>query len=74
MNATHYFHKITMPGSRCKFSAWFKGDPMGPTSSLATLVDAERIDSAGRSYPATAKQRETLIKGGWSARQSGTFQ
>lgn len=37
---THYFHKITMPGSACKFSAWFKGDPMGSTGSLATRHQA----------------------------------
>lgn len=72
-NATHYFHKITIPDSRCKFSAWFNGDPMGTTSSLAVLVDAERIDARGRSYPVTERQREILQTGPWSARQSGTF-
>lgn len=72
-NATHCFHKITLSGSACKFSAWFKGDPTGPAGSLAVLVDAERIDAAGRSYPVTERQREVLTSGPWSARQSGTF-
>lgn len=73
MTATHYFHNITMAGSSCKFSAWFKGDPMGATGSLAVLVDAERIDARGRSLPVTDVQRAVLTSGAWSARQSGTF-
>lgn len=73
MNATHYFHKITMYGSECKFSAWFKGDPRGVAGSLAVLVDAVRIDKRGREYPVTKRQRDVLVYGPWSAGQAGTF-
>lgn len=51
MTATHFFHKITIPGRTSRYSAWFKGDPHA--SRLAVLVDAERIDARGRSYPVT---------------------
>jgi len=70
--ATHYFYQITMPDSVCKFSAWFAGDPLA-VGSMAVLVDAERIDSRGRSYRPTPGQIRTLERGGWSARQWGTF-
>ena len=71
--ATHYFHLIKIHGSACKFSAWFKGDPLGALGSLATLVDCERIDAKGRSYPCTSRQKDVLRIGPWTARQSGTF-
>jgi hypothetical protein len=71
--ATHYAHKIKIPGYASKFSAWFSGDPFGSTSSLAVLIDAERIDSRGRSYPASPAVRAILTRGGWSAGQVGTF-
>lgn len=73
MKATHYFHKITLPGRASKYSAWFNGDPMGNTSSLACLVDAERIDRLGRAFSCTQNELDALARGPWSARQSGTF-
>lgn len=45
-------HKMTVPGSPCRFSAWFTPD--------GVLIDAERIDSAGRGYPAGVLQRRAL--------------
>jgi hypothetical protein len=45
-------HKMTVQGSPCLFSAWFT--PEG------VLVDAERIDRAGRGYPAGILQRRAL--------------
>ena len=45
-------HKVYISGSQCKFSAWY--DENGK------LVDAERIDARGVSYPATTKQRAEL--------------
>jgi hypothetical protein len=71
MNATHYFHKITIPGRASKFSAYFHGDPM--RDSLACLVDAERIDRLGRGYPVTEREYEILARGVWSAGQAGTY-
>lgn len=71
--ATHYFHKITLPGRSSKYSAWFNGDPMGDMSSLACLIDCDRIDRLGRSFPCTPSEVTALERGPWSARQSGTF-
>lgn len=74
MFATHVFHKITLDGRRSKYSAWFFGDPTDRAPSLSRLIDAERIDSAGRSYPVTAAERAQLERGPWTARQVQTFQ
>jgi len=74
MTATHFAHKIRIPGHKSKFSAWFKGDPFGPSASLVALVDAVRIDSKGRSYPISDNVRAILVRGGWSAGYVGTFQ
>tara|TARA_A100001515_G_scaffold6504_1_gene5472 strand:- start:8 stop:235 length:228 start_codon:yes stop_codon:yes gene_type:complete len=71
-SATHYFHKITIPGRRSRYSAWWAGNPLD-TKSAAVLVDAERIDSAGRAYPITDAEWQALFYGRWTARQSGTF-
>jgi len=74
MRATHYFHKIKIHGRASKYSAWFNGDPMGDCGSLAVLVDCERIDARGRSFPCTTIERDILAnRGGWYARQWGTF-
>lgn len=71
MAATHYFHKITIPGRASRYSAWFEGDPHA--SRLATLVDAERIDARGRSYRVTPLEEAMLMVGEFTALQSGTF-
>lgn len=73
MGATHYFHKITINGRASKYSAWFNGDPMGDCGSLAVLVDCERIDARGRSYPCTQREQDILQHGGWYARQWGAY-
>ena len=74
MKATHYFHKITIGGRASKYSAWFNGDPMGDCGSLAVLVDCERIDGHGRSYPCTTLEKDILAnRGGWYAREWGKF-
>lgn len=70
-NATDVFHKITLPNRKSRYSAWFRGDPtMDP---LAYIVDCERIDSAGRSYPCTQAEEDALLKLGWSARIHSKF-
>jgi hypothetical protein len=46
-------HSIRLVGYTRKFSAWY--DDSGH------LIDCETIDSAGRSYPASAKAIERLI-------------
>ena len=71
--ATHYFHKITIDGRASKFSAWFNGDPMSRYPSLVCLIDCERIDAIGRSFPCTDKEKQILQNGAWSAKQWGTF-
>jgi len=73
MKATHYFHKIKIYGRASKYSAWFNGDPFGKFSSLAVLVDCERIDSIGRSFPCTDNEQQILQNGPWSAKQWGTY-
>mgnify|MGYP003152521322 CR=1 FL=1 len=74
MNATHVYFKIKIPGYRSKFSAWFKEDPIcGLDSPLTVLVDCERIDALGRSFPCTEKVEKILITGGWSAGQICKF-
>jgi hypothetical protein len=73
MRATHVYHGIRIPGRRSKFSAWWCGDPRGPLSSLAYVVDGERVDRAGRSYPLTAPEIAALERGPWSARSAADF-
>lgn len=55
------YHKITIPGRKSRYSAWF--------DFTGFLLDAERIDSRNRVYPATPNEREHLRKGGWHAKQ-----
>lgn len=45
-------HKMHVTGSPCRFSAWFTAE--------GVLIDAERIDRAGRGYPAGVLQRRAL--------------
>jgi hypothetical protein len=74
MKPTDVFHKITLPNRQSRYSAWFAADPVcGLGSALTLLVDCERIDAMGRSYPCTDKEKQQLIDGGWSARQHHTF-
>lgn len=51
-NGGFVIHKITLPGSCCKFSAWF--------SPEGKLLDAERINSLGRSLHVNHAQRDAL--------------
>jgi len=74
MRATHYFHKIKIHGRASKYSAYFNGDPMGDCGSLAVLVDCERIDGYGRSYPCTDREKDILQHGGWYALQWGEYE
>ena len=71
MQATHYFHKVYFPNKVSKYSLYFHGNPMG--DSLAYLVDGERIDKLGRSYPLTEKERVDANKGPWSSYQMGIY-
>jgi hypothetical protein len=45
-------HKMRVPGSRCRFSAWFTDD--------GVLDDCERIDAKGHTYPVGILQRRAL--------------
>lgn len=45
-------HKIRLSGSACRFSAWL--------DASGVLLDAERIDAAGRGYPVGILQRREL--------------
>jgi len=74
MRATHVYHGIKIPGRRSRFSAWWSGDPRGRCSSLAYIVDGERVDAAGRSYPLTASEIAALERGPWSARSAAAFE
>jgi hypothetical protein len=58
-------HKIRLAGRASRFSAWFSADPFGPGASLASVIDAERIDARGVSYPATDAERRQLAHGPW---------
>lgn len=73
MNATHVYYGIKITGRRSKFSVWWKGDPCGPMSGLAYIVDGERIDALGRSYPLTASEIAALERGPWSAKSAAGF-
>jgi hypothetical protein len=64
-NAKEVFHKITLPGRKSRYSAWF--DKSG------FLVDCERIDARNRSFPCSKQEIETLQRGGWSAKQHSVF-
>jgi hypothetical protein len=74
MHATHVYHGIKIPGRRSRFSAWWIGDPRGRFSSLAYIVDGERVDAAGRAYPLTAAEIAALEHGPWSARSAAAFE
>ena len=66
MNATHVCHKIKIQGRKSKYSAWFCADPIcGFDSGLTVLVDCERIDAMGRSFPCTETEQKILSQGGW---------
>ena len=74
MNATHVYHKIMMNGRKSKYSAWFCGDPKsGANRTLSILVDCERIDSLGRSFPCTDSEQDTLRNGSWFSSQWHKF-
>lgn len=61
MSATHVVHKIRLEGRASKYSVWYRAD-MGTKieSSLTYVVDAERIDRLGRSFPCTQKEKDEL--------------
>ena len=70
MSATHYLHKIRLEGRKSKYSAYYRADPIcGIASSLSVLVDAERIDSKGRSFNCTEKEKAELINFAHAARE-----
>lgn len=71
MTATHVYHKIKFNGKRSKYSAWFNGDPL--KDPLAYVIDCERIDVLGRSFPCTEAEREALLNGSWSSTQWHAF-
>lgn len=74
MKPTDVFHKITLPNRKSRYSAWFAADPIcGFDSAFTLLVDCERIDARGRSFPCTDKEKEQLTNGAWSARQHHKF-
>ena len=70
-NATHVYHKIKMHGKKSKYSAWFKGDPI--KDSLAYIIDCERSDSLGRSFPCTEAEEVALLRGAWSSAKGCEF-
>lgn len=47
-------HRMTLHGSRCKFSGWFRAD--------GTLEAAARYDSLNREYEPGRLQREAIAK------------
>jgi hypothetical protein len=54
-NGGYVIHKMRgVAGSKCKFSVWY--------NDLGYPVDIERFDSRGRSYKATDKQWEYLMR------------
>ena len=55
-NGGFALHKVFLPGSVCKFSAWY--DKQGE------LLDAEKIDGAGRSFKPNAGQTNQLKRVG----------
>lgn len=67
------FHGVTLPGRRSTYSLWFSDDPCLPAGSLAYLIDGERIDRAGRSYPLTRSEKLAAMSGPWTARHQATF-
>lgn len=74
MKPTHHFYKIKILQRKSNYSAWFHADPInGINSSLATLVDCERIDALGRSYSCTDTEKQFLKHGGWYAGRWGVY-
>ena len=71
MDATHYFHEVYFPGRSSKYSLYFHGNPQ--VDSLAYLVDGERTDRLGRSYPLTEKECNDANKGPWSSYSKGSY-
>lgn len=59
------FHKIRIDGYASKYSAWFDGSGF--------LIDCERIDRLGRSFPCTDAEMSKLQHGPWSAKQHARF-
>lgn len=59
-NATHYLHGVRMGNNKSKYSVWYRAD-MGHLNALTIIVDAERIDKLGRSFPCTEKEKEELM-------------
>jgi hypothetical protein len=47
-------HKYRIPNIKSKFSVWY--------DRCGFVLDMERIDRLGRSFPATAKQREYAFR------------
>jgi hypothetical protein len=60
-------HKIRLAGRASRYSAWFKENPLGRYTSMQVVLDAERIDRRGRSYPVTDAELSLLCYGPWSA-------
>jgi len=74
MKATHVIHGIRVSGRKSKFSAWFRADPiLGIHSSLTLLIDCERIDALGRSYPCNETEKDILRTGGYWYKSISTF-
>lgn len=53
-NGDRYAHKVFLTGYKRKFSVWYSADRV--------FQSAEGIDSKGRSYPVSKKQRESLCR------------
>lgn len=66
------FYGVTLPGRKSTYTLFFRDDPCLPAGSLAYLIDGERIDRAGRSYPLTPLEERAAINGPWSARRQST--
>ena len=64
MKETYVFHKIKMRGKKSKYSAWFNADP---SDALALLIDCERIDALGRSFPCSEAEQLALRNGPWTS-------
>jgi hypothetical protein len=69
-----YITESRSPGAGPAFLRGGPGDPRGPMSGLAYIVDGERRDAAGRSYPLTAAEIAALEHGPWSARSAAAFE
>ena len=60
MIPTHVAHKIRLEGRKSKYSVWYRSDMGNVNSSLSFVVDAERIDCLGRSFPCSDKEKKEL--------------